>query len=125
MRKVISLDEFEEPVRRFLERLEVSNEASVIEVGNKNVYLVVRPASEPIDEPWTDAKNRRRYELIDREIASTLTPDETVELQQLTQAMRRHRDRVAPLPFNNVRQLHEQLLREAEKAMTNGSGDSG
>lgn len=125
MRKVISLDAFEEPVRRFLERLEISSEASVIEVGNKNVYLVVRPAAEPIDEPWTDARNRRRYELIDREIASTLTPDEAVELQQLTQAMRRHRDRVAPLPLDHVRQLHEQLLRQAENAVANGSGDAG
>ena len=112
MEKVIPLDEVEEPVKRFFERLDVSNEASLVKVNGKHVYLVVRSASDqkPFDEHWTDEKNHRRYELIDKEIAQTITPTEAVELEELTQQMRRHRDRVAPLPLDHVRQVHDDLI---------------
>jgi hypothetical protein len=119
MRKVIPLDEIEEPVRRFLGGLDVSPEASMVEVNGKRVYMVVRPAADPpADEPWTDAKNHRRYELIKRDIAGTITPAEIVELDQLTQELRRYVDRVAPLPFDYAHQLHEQLLKQAGENAT-------
>ena len=39
---------------------------------------------------WTEANNARRCELIDRQIQSTITPDEAAELDRLQQALRRY-----------------------------------
>jgi hypothetical protein len=50
------------------------------------------------DEPWSEAKNQRRCDLIDRKYAVGLTPPEAIELTQLQEQMLRHRQRVAPLP---------------------------
>lgn len=115
MQKVIPLDEVKEPVKRFFKHLDVSDETSMVKVNGKNVYLVVRPAAEPAssDEPWTDKKNRRRYQLIENELARTITPIEIVELEELTQLMRQYRDRVAPMPLEHVRQLHDELMKLA------------
>ncbi len=67
---------------------------------------------------WTDAKNDRRCELIDKEIDATLTPDEAKELESLQDQMLRYRHRVAPLPLGYARQLLEVLERKA--AQSNG-----
>lgn len=45
---------------------------------------------------WTEANNARRCELIDRQIQSTITPDEAAELDRLQQALRRYLDQTAP-----------------------------
>lgn len=63
---------------------------------------------------WTDAKNDRRCELVDKEIDGTLTTDERNELELLQTQMLAYRRRVAPLPLGDVRRLHQQLLRRAQ-----------
>lgn len=45
-----------------------------------------------------EAKNNRRCDLIDKEIAGTLSSDEQVELEQLQTEMLAYRHKVAPLP---------------------------
>jgi len=65
------------------------------------------------EEEWTEAKNARRCDLIDKEIAGTLTAVEAVELRGLQQAMLDYRRRVAPLPLEEARRLHQQLLSKA------------
>lgn len=60
--------------------------------------------------PWTEEKNHRRVELIDKKIAETILPDEVVELAELQQKAERHFDQVAPQPMKGVRELHRQLL---------------
>jgi len=65
---------------------------------------------------WTEDKNRRRAELVDRQIAGMLTSDEEAELQVLQQQMRAYRDKVAPLPLEDTRQLHAQLMEKAGRA---------
>jgi hypothetical protein len=67
------------------------------------------------DEEWTDSKNERRCELIDRKYDGGLAPSEEAELAALQAAMHRHVDRVAPLPLEETRKLHQQLLRKAIK----------
>lgn len=64
------------------------------------------------DEEWTEAKNARRCELIDREVANMLTLEEAQELASLQQEMLRHRRRLAPLPLEDARKLYEELLQE-------------
>jgi DNA-directed RNA polymerase subunit F len=65
-------------------------------------------------EEWTDAKNERRCELIDRKFdGPPLTPTESAELAQLQEEMLRYRQRVAPLPIEDARRLHQELLAQA------------
>jgi hypothetical protein len=61
---------------------------------------------------WTDDKNRRRCELVDKEIEGELTPAEGAELQLLQAEMLAYRRKLAPLPLAEVRALHEELIRE-------------
>lgn len=119
MRKVIVIDDVEEPVKRFLERLEPSSEASMVEMDGRRVYLVVRSTAEgaALDEPWTDEKNRRRAKLIDKEMDGTMAAMEAVELEELTQQLRRHREKVAPLPLEYARQLLEQLTTKTNSSL--------
>jgi hypothetical protein len=60
---------------------------------------------------WTEAKNARRFALIDKQIAGVLTPEEAAELASLTTEIDDYLRRVAPLPLSATRQLHEQLRR--------------
>jgi hypothetical protein len=54
--------------------------------------------------------NARRCALIDKEIDETLTPTERVELELLQKQAVAYRDRVAPLPIEGARKLHQQLV---------------
>jgi hypothetical protein len=67
----------------------------------------------PLPEPWTEAKNQRRCDLIDRKYAGGLTPPESIELAQLQEQMLRHRQRGAPLPLEHAPPLRQQLLTRA------------
>lgn len=68
------------------------------------------------NDHWTDDKNARRCELIDREIAGRITETEKVELDSLQNQMRRHLDRVAPFPVEGARRLHQRLLRKQQES---------
>jgi hypothetical protein len=73
------------------------------------------PDSDSIDH-WTDEKNRRRAELVDRQIAGRLTAEERAELELLQDQMRAYREKVAPLPLEDARQLHGELMKRARQA---------
>src|SRR5262249_23290505 len=62
------------------------------------------------DETWTEAKNQRRCDLIDRKYAGGLTPAETKELARLQAQMLRYSQRVAPLPIEAADRLYKKLL---------------
>ncbi len=111
----VSLDGIPEPVRQFVLALADDPSGSVLEVGGQPVAWVVPAAASPPngDEAWTDAKNQRRCDLIDRKYAAGLTPAEAVELARLQAAMLRYRQRVAPLPLEDARRLHQELLSRA------------
>jgi hypothetical protein len=122
MVKHISLKEQDETVKRFFESLLPEPDGAVVEVNGHRIYLIIRPArsTDQPDEPWTDAKNHRRAELVDKEIDGTLTPAESAELADLQSQLRRYVDRVAPLPIEEARKLHRQLLEKAQAAPTSG-----
>lgn len=115
----IDLGAQDEAVQRFFRKLQVTGEVSVIELNGRVVAHVVpvREEAEPADnaEEWTDAKNARRCELIDREINGTLTLEETSELARLQRQMLAYRDRVAPLPLEAARRLHQELMGKAAR----------
>jgi hypothetical protein len=115
----IALEEQDEAVKRFILTLPVEPEASALELDGKAVAWVV-PASAAAsngDNAWTKEKNARRCDLIDRKYAGQpLTPAEALELAQLQEQMLRYRQRVAPLPLEDARRLHQELLDKAARA---------
>ena len=58
---------------------------------------------------WNDKKNNRRCNLIDREIDNTITSFEKVELEYLQQEMLSWRNKVAPLPLEEVRIVYDNM----------------
>ena len=66
---------------------------------------------EPASTQWSEEKNDRRCQLIDKEIEGTLSAFEQMELGQLQAEMLKHRRSVAPLPLDDLRELHQELLR--------------
>lgn len=110
----LNLDSLPANVRDFVLSLPAGEE-TVLESGGKPVAHVRTPVADPSGE-WSDAKNACRFELIDREIAGTLTADEAVELEDLQDDLRRYRRRVAPLPLGETRRLLDELERKAARA---------
>ena len=116
--KHIRLDGQPEAVRQFVLTLAVPAEGAVLELSGQAIACVVPPPKETNGTPttvedWTEAKNARRCELIDRKYAGALTPQETIELAGLQDEMLRYRQRVAPLPLEDIRRLHQELLAKA------------
>jgi hypothetical protein len=115
----VNLDIQPEAVRQFVLALALPPDGTVLELGGRPVARVLpagQPANGPADdENWTEASNRRRCELIDRDIDGTLTPAEAQELAILQRQMLRYRHRVAPLPLDDARQLHEELLARPDR----------
>src|SRR3954447_24779864 len=94
----VNLDGVDESVKKILLAVALDPAGSVLELNGQPVAWVV-PISTPPgngDEVWTEAKNQRRCDLIDRKYAGSLSPTEAVELAQLQEQMLRHRQGVAP-----------------------------
>jgi len=117
----VNLDTQPEVVRQFVLALSVSPDGVVLESAGRPVACVVPPptsmngASAEAGE-WTEEKNRRRCELIDRKYDHGLSPVEEAELAQMQDALHRMIDQVAPLPLDAARSLHQELLRKATRA---------
>lgn len=110
----IALDNQEEAVKRFVLSLPADRSGSVLELNGQPIVCVV-PADvvlegENDNGDWTAAKNERRCDLIDRKYAGGITPAEVIELARLQEQMLRYRQRVAPLPLEDARKLHQELL---------------
>jgi hypothetical protein len=115
----IDLDAHGEAVRQFFLSLPADPEGSVVE-WNGRVVARVTPVNGPgpgtaqAAGPWTEAKNARRCALIDRDIEGTLTPGEAAELEGLQEQLLRERRRLAPVPLEELRRLHQELLTKAQ-----------
>jgi hypothetical protein len=111
----VNLDAVPDTVKQFVLAAAVDPAGSVLELGGRPIAWLV-PAVPPApngEEDWTEAKNQRRCDLIDRKYAHGLSPTETVELATLQDQMLRYRQRVAPLPLEDARRLHQELLSRA------------
>jgi hypothetical protein len=103
----------------------------LIDPRTGSVYLLVpedrfhsdlRPTNrEPVRNTsasnWTNEKNHRRCELIDREIAGTISTPEAAELDDLQAQMLTYRQEIAPLPLDDLRRLHHDLLSRADNRL--------
>jgi hypothetical protein len=122
----IPIDGLEEAVKRFVLSLPADPDGSVLELGGKAIVRVLPASIIPIngglgEETWTEEKNSRRCDLIDREIDGTLTAAEAQELKQLQAELLRYRQKVAPLPIDAARKLHQELLVKAAQALPDHS----
>lgn len=122
-----TLEEAKENLQEAVEMmLETNRELAEKSVSNPSVTkepLIVNPAglslssgsnaarpSERTSSRWTKEKNQRRCQLVDKEIEGTLSPSEREQLEALQAEMLAYRRRVAPLPLQDLRELHEELL---------------
>jgi hypothetical protein len=117
--KHIELNGQGEAVKQFFFSLPVDADGSVIQLNGKAVARVFAVGkdgngAELHPGPWTEAKNQRRCDLIDKDIDDHLTPEEAVELEALRRQMDRHLRKIAPLPLEDARRLHKELLAKAE-----------
>jgi hypothetical protein len=113
----VSLDKQDEAVKQFVLSLSADPGGSVLELNGRAVACIV-PLTSSMNgsanaDEWTDSKNARRADLIKRKHASGLESAELVELAGLQAAMVRYRQSVAPLPLDDARKLHEELLAKA------------
>lgn len=119
--KHIRLDGQPEAVRQFVLSLSVPPDGALLELSGQPVACLL-PLPQPKNgtptnaSAWTETKNARRCELIDRKYAGTLTPQEGIELAGLQAEMLNYRQRVAPLPLEEARRLHQDLLAKAKAA---------
>ena len=119
--KRIELNSQGEAVKRFFLSLPVDAAGSLIELNGQAVARVFAigndgNGAELHPGPWTESKNQCRCELIDKDIDDHLTPEEAIELEALERQMDRHLRTVAPLPLEDARRLHQELLAKAEAA---------
>ncbi|MCI0641510.1 MAG: hypothetical protein L0Y72_12470 [Gemmataceae bacterium] len=116
----IPLEKQHEAVQRFVLSLPQGPQGAIVELDGRAVAWVVAGVDANCngdDGPWTKTKNDRRCDLIDRKHGGVkLTPAEAFELAQLQAQMLRYRQRVAPLPLEEARQLHQELLEKAARA---------
>lgn len=109
----IALDKLDEVVKRFVLSLPIDPQGTILELDGHAVALVVSPGEANAsgdDEPWTGEMNDRRCDLIDRKYADGISSAEALELALLQRKMQRWRQRVAPLPLEDARRLHQELL---------------
>lgn len=112
----VSIDGQPEAVKQFFESLALPPEGSVVEVNGRPVARMLPADPGPPNGEaggWTPERNRRRSDLIDKKFSTGLTPAEETELAALTAGLRRFIDRVAPVPLDDVRRLHQELVEKA------------
>ncbi len=113
----IPLDAQDEAVKRFFLSLPVDPKGSVVDLNGQAVACVVPMPGANGDAvaEWTDEKNNRRCDLIDKKYAGSLTPAEAIEQRSLQELMLRYREIIAPLPLVEVRRVHQELLAKAHQ----------
>jgi hypothetical protein len=101
--KRVNLDAQPEVVRQFVLTLSALGDAAILESAGR---------------PWRVSFLRRSpgCELIDRKYDDGLSPDEEAELALLQDAMYRTIDKLAPLPLDAARSLHQELLQKLAQA---------
>ncbi len=115
----IDLNAQGEAVKQFFLSLPIDPDGSVVELNGQAVARVTPlkgqgEESAEVNGRWTEEKNARRCALVDREIDGTLTPEEAAVLEMLQQQMLRERRRLAPVPLDDLRRLHQELLSKAQ-----------
>jgi len=90
-----------------------------VDVERQETFVLASAADERVrqlfgeangDGEWTEQKDARRCELIDKDIARTITEAERTELAGLERLANEYYDAIAPPPLDGARRLHQELL---------------
>ena len=99
------------------DEIDVRLAAQAMASGRDVVHLIqlaivrfVDDVAPPVDLEWSPEMRRRRTELIDKDIAGTITPSELLELADLDQKGNAYYDTVAAPPMEKARSLHQKFL---------------
>jgi hypothetical protein len=79
------------------------------EIVNLFGRVALEDTNAPTELEWNAELNKRRFELIDKDIQGTLNRAEQIELAGLTQLMREQVDSEVNLPLEGARKLHRLL----------------
>ena len=105
----INLNTASETVRQVI--LSFPANGTVFELDGEPVACLIPPPMRSSDPTgWTNAKNARRFYLIDKSVDGTISTEEMIELNELQLQMGLWLDRVAPLPMEQARKLHSELI---------------
>jgi hypothetical protein len=85
-----------------------TNHFSALDLFERAAALIANPE-------WSDEKNARRCELIDRKIYGEISRDDAAELNALQLALNAYVNRVAPLPISSAKKMHAKLLGRRKK----------
>ena len=116
----IELDSQSEDIREFLLTLSSDPAETALKLNGRVVAYVVPKSTKNghADDSWSDVKNHRRCDLIDKKYrGDSLAPDEAIELALLQEEASRHVHRVAPRPLVAARQLHQELLMKTAQSL--------
>jgi hypothetical protein len=115
----LSIDTLDENVKQFVLGLATGHDGTILELNGQPIACVVAPqlpANANNDAiAWTEAKNARRIALIKQKHAEGITAVQQLELAHLQDEMLRYRQKVAPLPLEYARRLHQDLLSQPTK----------
>ena len=109
----VSLDLQDSVIQKFVLALAADPSGSVLEVNGQSIACFMPTVNSTNGSPeteWTDAENERRVALIQKKYANGISPVEHAELAILQHAMLRFRQKIAPLPLDDARKLHQELL---------------
>ena len=84
-------------------------ESSLIKIVGEAIWGPTK-----VDEQWTEMKNIRRTDLIDKMFLDALTFEEQFELNSLTRIMRAALDTEANIPTAGVKKLYLELRKREE-----------
>lgn len=116
----IDLQSQADAVRQFFLALPNDPEGSVVELNGQAVARVLRVKRDGTGAinaggQWSAAKNARRCALVERDIDGTMSPEEAIELELLQRQMLEERQRLAPVPLDDLRRLHQDLMAKAQQ----------
>lgn len=114
----VNLNNVAESVRQVI--LSFTASSTVFELDGQPVACLIPPPTPPDDtSEWTTIKNARRFYLIDKEIDGSIAEEEKLELQILEDQFDQFMDRMAPLPLEHARRLHQELVEKSRLAGAN------
>jgi hypothetical protein len=119
----VSWDAMPKPMREYIWSMTVPPEGTVLQAEDgQPTYKLLRIPKATSQAEWTVADNARRCDLIEKDLDGQLTSQEQLELEWLESRLDRHVNKVAPLPLEQLRQLHKKVLEQAAQA--NGTSGS-
>jgi hypothetical protein len=100
--------------RRLSEKASVMGDDVIHLIQVAVVRFVTGEAEPAVNGGWSEEGERRRRDLIDKDIAGTIAEEERSELARLDRLANEHFDRVAPPPIEGARRLHTRLLQNRD-----------